>query len=253
MRIGVKIGSSLLTKEGNGINYPFMIDLCRQISQLSKSGDQVFLVTSGAIKSDPAVNRSNNLRAAIGMPRLMAKYIEYLGIYGIEAAQMLVVDWDFERNGDFIKTVIEEALAQQVVPIFNANDVVSNDEIENLAYLADNDHLFLRLCQLLKPTVAIMGIDQPGIMHGPGDKEKIGLVGPWNFQSLYNHVTGGHVHTAGQDGAKIKMIVGREIAEMGIKFILAPGQEKDFVLRAFDFLIGNDGYKSIGTVFVFNQ
>jgi len=259
MRIGIKVGSSLLTKKGNGINYPFMVDLCQQIAKLTAIGQEIFLVTSGAIRSDPHATRSGNLRAAVGMPRLMAKYIEYLGIYGLEAAQMLLVDWDFEKNSAFIKTVIEEALAQGVVPIFNANDVVSNEEIRNLSELADNDHLFLRLCQLLYPGMAIMGIDQPAISDNDGH---VRVINRQNYDQLYEYVSGGNAHRAGQDGAKVKLAVGRQIAEMGIKFSLAPGHEPNFLVRAVnnlrtydnsgDVILG-DNCHNFGTVFVFNH
>lgn len=249
MRIGIKIGSSLLTKEDNGINYPFLVHLCQQIAALSELGHEIFLVTSGAIKSDPEAARPNTLRAAVGMPRLMAKYIEYLGIYGIEAAQMLVVDRDLSQAGVFIEGIAEEAMSWMIIPIFNANDAVSDEESRNLVDLADNDRLFSRLCLLLRPQMAIMGFNQPCIQYQGQD---VRVVDGHNYQQLYDYVSGGNSHTPGQDGAKVKLETGREIAKAGIGFILVPGQEQDFIIRAFDSLAaGTRSQFNFGTTFLF--
>ena len=74
MRIGIKVGSKLLTDGKGSINKEFILGVCQQISILIRGGHEVFLVSSGAVASDPHIHRSKNLRAIVGQPDLLKFY-----------------------------------------------------------------------------------------------------------------------------------------------------------------------------------
>jgi len=256
MTIGVKVGSSLLT-DGGRVNREYLLNLCRQIADLKRSGHRIFLVTSGAVASEPFAVFSKNLRAAIGQAKLIGDYREFFGVFGIKVAQILVTDTDFIRvfRSVALKT-IEEAIryntaVRMVVPIINANDVVSNNEIEALSACADNDRLSQLICEQLGDVdIMVIGMDEEGLRDENGNIMR--QISPRaqihesidNLDLLLSFVNRCSEKGHGSDGMRTKISVAYRLAERGIKVVLAPGREKDFILRVVA------GEKNFGTTFL---
>lgn len=250
MRIGIKVGSLLLTNIGNGLNNEMVLKVSQQISELLASGHQVFLVTSGAVASDPKKHRAKNLRAAVGMGRLIRRYIEYFDIFGVEVAQVLLTDHDLHDHcRDSLIGLLDQAMANRIVPILNANDSVDWQELEQLKLCADNDVLFMNLCLALRPDLAIIGFDQLGVL-GEDDKP-VRLVTQNNFLHLLEFVGVGNESGHGEFGMLTKMQVARHLSRSDIKTIIAPGRADNFILRAVQELEQPIG--SFGTWFQFDQ
>ena len=255
MLIGVKVGSSLLT-DGEGSNREYMLTLCRQAAILKRSSHKIFLVTSGAVASEPYKKHiSSNLRAAIGQAGLMGKYRNLFGIYGIRPAQILVTDEDFNRsfNSVAIKTIEETFRLGWTIPVINANDAISNKELEALSVCADNDRLSMLICKALgNVDLMIIGMDERGL------KDKTGgiirqvssgatlhpCLGPLDLSVLLSFVNGCSEKGHGNDGMRTKITVAYHLMEAGVKVVLAPGREKDFILRAVA------GEANFGTTFL---
>jgi len=246
MVIGIKIGSSLLTNGGGKVNGPLIMKICGQIAELIIAGHKVFLVSSGAVHSCPEENHSKNLRASVGWPILISKYISFFSEYGINVSMILPTDHDLKRHVVLKKTVLEGLDAGYVV-IINANDAVDNSELDelnlerNLKDCADNDRLFSRVCQIVNAEIAIIGFDGQGFML---KDQKQDIVQISELDHLIRFAKGGSNLGHGSHGAETKLRVSKELTEKGIKVIWAPGRENNFIIRAANF------EKGFGTRFV---
>ncbi|MFA5124613.1 MAG: hypothetical protein WC473_02180 [Patescibacteria group bacterium] len=250
MRIGIKIGSSLLADYNDGLSSERILNICQQIAALIRNRHQVFLVTSGAVISDPQKSRPKNLRAAIGMGRLIGRYIEYFDVFGIEAAQMLFTDNDLHQRcrGSLIG-LLEKAMENMVVPIINANDTVDWTELKQLEICADNDILFMNLCLALKPQMAIIGFDQDGVLDD--ESCRMPVINEGNFLQLAETAQGGSFTGHGSNGMLTKMQIARVIAASDIKTLIVSGLANAFIIEGVNELSRLTG--NFGTRFVFNQ
>lgn len=242
MRIGIKVGSSLLTNRRGKINKEFINYVCSQIVELIRAGNEVFLVTSGAVASDHHQYRSKNLRAIVGMPKLMSFYLNCFEVYGMEAGLLLLTDQDLLERSIIPQRLLFEAFKNKIAIIINANDGVDDEEIKALALCADNDILFKLVCLLVKVDLAIIGFDKAGII-GPS-RRVIRFVKQSEVAQILTYVNGGSGLGYGSKGMKTKIEVSSELVSNGIKVILAPGRQYDFIRRAFA------GEKNFGTIFM---
>lgn len=230
MRIGIKIGSSLLANGNGGINEEFILELCRQVAKIVKRRHEVFIVSSGAVACDPQKSRSKNLRAGIGQLRLMSRYVRFFEIFKIEISQHLLTDREIiEENSAITKRTLLEAMSDGIVPIINGNDTVDDKELKALEICADNDVLFRSVCQLINTDIAIIGFNEAGII-GP-DGKKIDEVQIGNIEKILSYVKEGNELGYGQDGMKTKIEVLAELCSQGISSFLAPGRESNFIFR----------------------
>lgn len=162
-RMVVKIGSSLISKDGDPLNREFMDDIARQSSRLFKSGVEVFIVSSGAVVGGDWLIREKGIdinqlfsvhlqslteeegkvfldrvRAFYGQAELMSAWREAFAHYGILAGQGLYEDKDLKKTNT---REVLESCCKIGVPIINANDAVSDFEMRQFALSADNDKL----------------------------------------------------------------------------------------------------------------
>jgi glutamate 5-kinase len=245
-RIGIKLGSALLTDGNGGINNELLQEVCRQTAQLVKEGNEVFIVTSGAIACDKKSYRSKNLRSAVGQPRIMHKYVSFLAQYDVDAAQMLLTDEYLlnkkSKQCNLLKGILNEAFRDGVVPVINANDVIDSQEIKALRHCQDNDVMLKLTCLLVKADLAIIGIREQGLL----DRESrvIYEVNRKNLDDILSFVKGGSGLGHGKNGIVTKVRSLWELASLGVSPILVSGKEENFILRAVA------GEKDFGTRFV---
>lgn len=231
--IGIKLGSATLVSEKK-INRQLIRRVCKQIAALVQDGNGVFVVTSGAIASDPNEKRSRNLRSAVGQIRIVNRYAMELEKMGIDAAQMLLTDdylFDAKNNPKtcLTKKIMLEAFATGVVPVINANDVIDNEEIKALEHCADNDRLFKLMCFLVGADIAIIGFDQPGFLDREG--KVMHRVNVSEIETVLECAKGGSALGHGNNGMRTKVLVLAELAQAGTQAHLAPAKENDFILR----------------------
>lgn len=246
--IGIKVGSNILVKpalEGEVINQEFVRQLCWQIARLRDRGYRVFLVTSGAVASDPVESRSKNLRAGVGNFRLMKAYDEHFRSFGVMTiAPIVVTDYDLHHPAAFVST-INDAFNHGVMPIINANDPVWNEELKNLEKCCDNDHLFTSACRVLRADYALIGIDQPGLLDN--DDKIIRRVSAREERIYLTFARGGSL--LGRGGMRSKLTHLCFLARNGIKAIMVPASQGDAFLWGVDILSGRS-QDEFGTVFV---
>ncbi len=144
MRMVIKVGSHVLSQEGN-LAMDRISNLCKFLADLMRE-HEVILVSSGAVAAgytklnlDKRVLGNKQAIAAVGQPYLISVYQEIFERYGIVVAQMLLGadDFDSRRHTKHAKQAIDTLLANGVLPIINENDVTS---IEELVF-GDNDQL----------------------------------------------------------------------------------------------------------------
>ena len=141
----IKVGSSVLTDAAGDLNLQVVQNIVSQIAALTKAHN-VLLVSSGAVSSGKAFlkkyDRSltqKKAAAAIGNPLLIKEYAAHFLQYGLQVAQALLERHHFAERSQFLqlKETLSELWANNVVPVINENDVVSNFELK----FSDNDEL----------------------------------------------------------------------------------------------------------------
>ncbi len=233
MKIGVKIGSNVLVGNG-GVKKPLIKHICAQMAILLDEGHQVFLVTSGAIASDPKTHRSENLRASVGHVRLVGLYGDYFAKFGYEVSKLLPT-YHYLHKGDsaskvFARTFKEGMKDRYIVPIINYNDPVDDKEIKALHGYRDNDNLFYAICCLAKADMAIIGVGVEGILDNQGKKIPVAALGEKG--RILSYAKGGSSAGYGKKGMATKIGVLYGLAGDGVYSVLAPGNEQNFILRA---------------------
>jgi glutamate 5-kinase len=243
MRIGIKLGSALLTDGQGNIKEKFIREVCRQVAELRKDGAEIFIVTSGAIATDHKIKRSKNLRSAVGQPRLMNIYSKYFSDYGIEVSQHLFTDKELiGKDSQVTRSILGEALMEGIVPIINANDAVNNFELDKLKLCQDNDRLLMLVSLLVDVDMVIIGFTEKGLLGNQGE-----IIHQVKVTEIYNflaYAKGGNNLGYGKNGMITKIIMLSALAKEGVTAILSPGMEKDFILRSVA------GEKNFGTLFM---
>ena len=172
MRIVIKIGTNLLTKENMcGLRTDFISNIAKQVSELKKKGNEVIIVTSGAIGagcSEIGIKKSREVEvrqalAAVGQSTVMRAYHDAFSRYKIKVAQILLTYEDFSNRTRYLnlRKSINKLLGLKVIPIINENDPISVDEIG--ATFGDNDKLSALVASKVNADLLIMLSDIDGL------------------------------------------------------------------------------------------
>ena len=184
-RLTVKVGSSLLVAPAGDVRTAWLETLVADIAAAHAAGQQIILVSSGAIALGsrrlklPKGGRANledaQAAAATGQIILAGLWAELLGRHGITAAQMLVTLGDFEDRRRFLNAsaTLDRLLSLGVVPILNENDSVATEEIR----FGDNDRLAARAAQAARSDGLILLSDIDGLYTAnPGEDPTAELI-----------------------------------------------------------------------------
>src|SRR5678809_772521 len=177
-RIVVKVGSSLVTDEGRGIDAVAVGDWCRQMAELVRSGREVVMVSSGAIvegmkrlgwSARPRGVHELQAAAAVGQMGLAQTYESALRAHGIGSAQVLLTHADLADRERYLnaRSTLVTLLGLGVVPVINENDTVVNDEIK----FGDNDTLGALVANLLDADALVILTDQQGLFSADPRKD----------------------------------------------------------------------------------
>lgn len=170
MRTVIKIGTSTLTHDNGSVNLRRIEALCRIVSDIMNSGEEIILVSSGAIgmgvgklglKSRPSDIAGKQACAAVGQCELMYEYDKLFGEYNHTVAQILLTAPDLacdDRREKFENTV-ERLLDLGVLPIINENDTVATEEI----VFGDNDTLAAKVAVTVNADLLILLSDIDGL------------------------------------------------------------------------------------------
>jgi glutamate 5-kinase len=170
----LKIGTACITKENGELNQAVMVEIARQLGLFHHDFHWI-VVSSGAVgngknflKNYQGTIIERKAAAAIGNPILLQKYAQFLSPYNISIAQSLCERSHFSNQDQFnqLKQTIRELWKNEIIPIANENDVVSNLELK----FSDNDELATLLAVGFGAKLLLLGTSVPGVMDPAGKR-----------------------------------------------------------------------------------
>ncbi|HBT32364.1 MAG TPA: glutamate 5-kinase [Pusillimonas sp.] len=239
-RVVAKVGSSLVTNEGQGIDLQAVGQWASQIAALHAQGRELVLVSSGAIaegmarlgwKTRPHTMHELQAAAAVGQMGLVQAYEVAFARHGIRTAQILLTHEDLANRERYLnaRTTIYTLLSLGVVPIVNENDTVVTDEIR----LGDNDTLGALVTNLIEANALIILTDQPGLYNAdPRKNPKAKLIGRAQAgDPELETMAGGAGSSIGTGGMLTKVLAARRAANSGAHTVIASGREPNVLVR----------------------
>lgn len=241
-RIVVKVGSSLVTNQGAGLDNDALANWARQISALNAAGYEVVLVSSGAIaegmqrlgwRTRPVSIHELQAAAAVGQMGLVQAYESCFRKHGLHAAQVLLTHADLADRERYLnaRATLTTLLNLRVIPIINENDTVVTDEIK----FGDNDTLGALVTNLIDADALVILTDQPGLYTADPRKDPSAtLVGTATAgDATLERMAGGAGSSIGRGGMLTKILAARRAAHSGAHTAIASGHEPDVLLRLF--------------------
>jgi glutamate 5-kinase len=244
-RIVVKVGSSLVTNEGRGLDEAAIGEWCRQMSILVKGskgvpGREVIMVSSGAIaegmkrlgwKSRPTAINELQAAAAVGQMGLAQMYETKLREHDLGSAQVLLTHADLADRERYLnaRSTLLTLLKLGVLPVINENDTVVNDEIK----FGDNDTLGALVANLVEADVLVILTDQKGLFTADPRKDPAAVfvheakAGDLALETM----AGGAGSSLGRGGMITKILAAKRAAGSGASTVIAWGREPDALLR----------------------
>jgi len=228
MRIVVKVGSAVLTQDGE-IARERMQELVRFLSEL-KEENELILVSSGAVsagytvlKLDRKLIKNKQALASLGQPVLMKKYTEKFAEYSILCSQVLVTAANLTKEDDIqrVRDTVEVLLENGVIPIVNENDATSTDELE----VGDNDQLSAYIAKHLNANMLIILSDIDAYYDADPRKESsataLKIVKNISKEELSREATPNNIFATG--GIVTKLKAANYLLNSNIDMFLASG------------------------------
>jgi len=239
-RIVVKVGSSLVTNEGRGVDAEAIANWCRQLAVLMREGRELVMVSSGAIAEGmkrlgwaarPKELHELQAAAAVGQMGLAQMYETKLREQGMGSAQVLLTHADLADRERYLnaRSTLTTLLAHHVLPVINENDTVVNDEIK----FGDNDTLGALVANLVEADALIILTDQKGLYSADPRKDPNArfideaIAGTPELETM----AGGAGSSIGRGGMITKILAAKRAAGSGASTVIAWGREPDVLLR----------------------
>ena len=239
-RIVVKVGSSLVTNEGRGLDEQAVGEWCRQLATLVRDGREVVMVSSGAIAEGmkrlgwrvrPREIHELQAAAAVGQMGLAQVYETKLRENGIGSAQVLLTHADLADRERYLnaRSTLVTLLALGVVPVINENDTVVNDEIK----FGDNDTLGALVANLVEADALVILTDQKGLYSADPRKDPDArfVDEAAAGDPVLEAMAGGAGSSIGRGGMITKILAAKRAAGSGASTVIAWGREPDALLR----------------------
>ncbi|MBP9806313.1 MAG: glutamate 5-kinase [Candidatus Accumulibacter sp.] len=239
-RIVVKVGSSLVTNEGRGLDEVAIGEWCRQLAALARDGREVVMVSSGAIaegmkrlgwNTRPREIHELQAAAAVGQMGLAQMYETKLRENGMGSAQVLLTHADLADRERYLnaRSTLLTLLKLRVLPVINENDTVVNDEIK----FGDNDTLGALVANLVEADVLIILTDQKGLYTADPRRDPSATfvhearAGDPTLEVM----AGGAGSSIGRGGMITKILAAKRAAGSGASTVIAWGREPGVLIR----------------------
>lgn len=238
----IKIGSALLTDDGQGLNKSALAQWVYQMVTLKQQGVEVVLVSSGSIAegmkrlgwtSRPSALNELQAAASVGQMGLIQAYESQFAEFNIQSAQILMTHDDLSNRKRYlnVKNTIETLLEYGVVPIINENDAVVTDEI----CFGDNDTLGALTANLISADVMVILTDQQGLYNdNPRENPNAKLISEAqvsrkDIEAMASPEGG----ALGKGGMYTKVMAAKRAARSGTATLIASGREPDILPKLF--------------------
>ncbi len=239
-RIVVKVGSSLVTNEGRGLDEAAIGEWCRQMALMAKDGREVIMVSSGAIAEGmkrlgwatrPQEIHALQAAAAVGQMGLAQMYETKLRENGLGSAQVLLTHADLADRERYLnaRSTLLTLLHHKVLPVINENDTVVNDEIK----FGDNDTLGALVANLVEADALVILTDQKGLYTADPRKNPAAefVYEARAGDPVLEAMAGGVGSSIGSGGMITKILAAKRAAGSGASTVIAWGREPDALIR----------------------
>ncbi len=241
-RVVIKIGSSLLTDGGRGLNKSAIADWVSQMAALRQQGVDVVLVSSGSVaegvsrlklKARPKLLHELQAAASVGQMGLVRCFENEFGQHDLLAAQVLLTHDDLSDRQRYLnaRSTLLTLLDFGVVPVINENDAVATEEIR----FGDNDTLGALVANLVEADLLIILTDQLGLFDAnPSLHPEAKLISEISVnESLLDDVAGGSISGLGRGGMYTKVRAARLAARSGAATVIVAGKLETVITRVF--------------------
>ena len=239
-RLVVKVGSSLVTDEGRGLDHAAVARWATQIAELRRAGKEIVLVSSGAIAEGirrlgwsrrPSAIHEPQAAAAVGQMGLVQAYESAFAKFGLHTAQILLTHEDLADRRRYLnaRSTLVTLLGLGVIPIINENDTVTTDEIR----FGDNDTLGALVANLIEADVLVLLTDQPGLHSADPRRDsnatliRSARAGDPQLEAI----AGGSGTAVGRGGMLSKVLAAKRAARSGASTVIADGRGDDVLIR----------------------
>jgi len=239
-RLVVKVGSSLVTNSGTGLDHTAIANWAAQIARLKEMGREVVLVSSGAVaegmqrlgwKKRPHAVHELQAAAAVGQMGLVQVYETCFRQHGLHTAQILLTHDDLSDRKRYLnaRTTLRTLLGLNVIPIINENDTVVTDEIR----FGDNDTLAALVTNLIEADTLVILTDQAGLFSADPRKDpNATLIQEARAGNLeLEKMAGGAGSDIGRGGMLTKILAAKRAIRSGAHTIIASGREPEVLVR----------------------
>ena len=236
----VKVGSSLVTASGRGLDAAAIARWAAQIARLVRGGRRVILVSSGAIAEGmlrlgwarrPQTMHELQAAAAVGQMGLVQCYESCFRDHGLHTAQVLLTHADLADRQRYLnaRATLRTLLELGVIPVINENDTVVTDEIK----FGDNDTLGALVTNLVEADVLVILTDQAGLYNAdPRLNPSAELVSEADaLDAKLETMAGGTGSALAKGGMLTKVHAARRAARSGAHTVIASGREDNVLVR----------------------
>ena len=238
-KIVIKLGSSTVTNNGNGLDERCLSSLIRQISILCSQNKKVILVSSGAIAAGlkklgigkrPKILSELQSAAAVGQMDLVRMYEKLFSDNDLISAQVLLTHNDLSDRKRYLnaRSTIFNLIKNNVIPVINENDTVASEEIR----FGDNDTLAAMVANLIEADILVLLTDQDGLFSSDPRQDSNARLIRHSYvddKSLDNAATGTKSEI-GIGGMTTKILAARRAALSGTHTIIASGKRSNVLV-----------------------
>lgn len=240
-RIAVKVGSNVITKQDGTLDIPRMSAIVKQISELQKAGEEIILISSGAVTSGRNEVKTSKkldsvdqrqLYSAIGQVILINTYYNLFRQNGLICGQVLTTKESFNSRDHYLnqKNCMTVMLENGVIPIVNENDTISVSEL----MFTDNDELSGLIASMMNAEALFILSNIDGIYNGnPSNPEAKVIRDILPGTDLKQYISASK-STFGRGGMLTKSNIARKVAEEGIFVYIANGKKENILLDLMD-------------------
>ncbi|MCW2989756.1 MAG: proB [Solirubrobacterales bacterium] len=240
-RVVIKLGSSIVADEGGALRADALARICGAVADRHAAGDDVVVVSSGAIARGMEVmglaarpREIEDLQAAsaVGQGKLYRVYDELLAARGVTSAQMLLTFFDLSARGHYLnaRRTLDRLLAWRVVPVINENDSTATDEIS----FGDNDFLAAQVAILTGAQLLVLLTDIDGLHTAdPRTDPAAQLVAEiTDFEALRALEIGHGTSPLGTGGMRSKVVAAEMSTAAGIPAVICNGLDEGALAAA---------------------
>ncbi|MDX1519122.1 MAG: glutamate 5-kinase [Gammaproteobacteria bacterium] len=235
----VKIGSALLTDNGCGLKLDTVTTWADQITQLIKQGNDVVLVSSGAVaegitrlgwKQRPTALNELQVAAAVGQMGLIQAWETSFQKHALHTAQILLTHDDIADRNRYLnaRSTLRQLVKLGVIPVVNENDSVATEEIQ----FGDNDHLAGLVTNLIEADLLVLLTDQDGLYDkDPRHNSDARLIHEARAGDPALDAYAGSGGILGRGGMLTKLKAAATAAKSGANTVIASGLYQDSLIR----------------------